>query len=128
MARCATSAATIESSPSTVPSGFTVHISAGQSTQVHPLNNPLISDYLGYVVVSVGRVAAEAEGIVRLGSAPAVPATDGGPGRAHLRDVRRRPRQSAPGVRRGQRGPPPVAQDPGVPVPKDAGASVVHTA
>ena len=78
--------------------------------------------------MSVGRLAAEDEGIVRLGSVPAVPATDGGPGRAHLRDVRRRPRQPAPGVRRGQQGPSPVAQNPGVPVPEDAGACVLHTA
>jgi hypothetical protein len=53
------------------------------------------------------------------GGVPAVPAPDGGPGRARLRQRRRRPRQPAGGVRRGQPGPPPAAQDPGVPVPKD---------
>jgi hypothetical protein len=67
-----------------------------------PLNNPLISLTSQLSFISIGSVAAEAEGIVRrLGSAPAVSATDGGPGRAHLRHLRRRPRQAARGVRRG---------------------------
>jgi hypothetical protein len=77
-------------------------------------------------LLSMGRVATEAPGDVRLGRRrrrePPVPAAVGGPRRARFRDERRRPRQPSRGVRRRQQGPPPAAKDPGLPVPENAGS------